>query len=149
MTKDRLPNDIIQLLEQLGLDPAAVTVLTAEPEMAPFEEAYERYRNVCRAAYRVTRDSLDVELTNRLLIKATFDIQADGFKASLAAMLLEMFRNYLVLQQKDDPEQFSTDLIAALDQAVTQTGHMLKETHDTRAKQSNTNGSSEPPETSG
>ena len=136
--------DLIELLDSLSGEssPKPIPVTT--------EEAFSRYHEVARQAYKVVRSSIETEKTSNLLGAAIDGMQRDDPRiAACGALFCEMFRQYILLNQHDNPMQFKEDIIAALDTAVISAGTMLSEEYDDSSpEQSNEKCSSNPHETS-
>jgi len=129
--------ELIELLEELGVNVVALDEPTQDIDI---EIAYSRYRQMCRSAYKIMRYALEKQRTHVVLCSAVEKFHKQNADGAMGALLLEAFRQYVQLQEIDDPETFKEDIIAALDMAVQVTGHELQRHHDSSTKQSTTDG---------
>jgi hypothetical protein len=95
---------------------------------------------MCRSAYQIVRYATEKQRTHVVLCSAVEKFHKQNADGAMGALLLEAFRQYIQLQEKDDPETFKIDIIAALDTAVQVAGHELQRYHDSSTEQSTTNG---------
>jgi len=103
---------LIQMLKDIGL----IQVTECTPE-----EAQSRYQMMCRVAYRLVREALGKDgpaVSGLFGVCSERLFSDDASIAAQSALFMEMFRNYILLNEVDDPVLFKDDIIRALDMAV-------------------------------
>lgn len=101
------------------------------------EEAYARYREACRMAYDLARNSFDPKPTTKILFSMAYiNTEREGVCGATGALLMEAFRLYIDAKQQQNPDLFKTELIQALDDAVIAASDLMKEHNDTCTKPS-------------